>query len=193
MKFIWYEILSYIFVISCSCFILLGMYTYYRVYGINNDFKNHNLCPESCLFLLTTRFDINIAKNRHITTSFDMGPKLGRHMLTRNDLFEPEGARTSPLNSVSDSNMCSTKNIHFFAYQINIFVSDHVWEHFCISSRLFLSVFHFLFLYTFFPFPIPFFLFFFSLLSSVLCPALSCAREGPKAPPVLPLFMQFVS
>ena len=36
---------------------------------------------------------------------------------------EPEGAGPSPLNSVSDSNMCPTENKCFSTYPINIFVS----------------------------------------------------------------------
>ena len=92
---------------------------------------------------------------------------------------ELEGAGPSPLNYVSDSNMCPTENRHFFTLQVNISVSVRVLEHFFISSRLFLSIFFslflpFFFLYTFFPFPTHFF---FSLLSSVLCPTLSCVRR----------------
>ncbi len=47
-------------------------------------------------------------------------------LVTHNGVFEPEGAGTSPLNSVSDNNMYLTKNRHFFTYQINIFVSVRV-------------------------------------------------------------------
>ena len=48
------------------------------------------------------------------------------YMLVVNGVFEPEGAGTSPLNSVSDGNMCLTENRHFSTYQINIFVSVRV-------------------------------------------------------------------
>ena len=43
--------------------------------------------PESHTFLLKSRLDIDMAKNRHILISFDMGPKRGRHMATRTDTW----------------------------------------------------------------------------------------------------------
>ena len=94
---------------------------------------------------------------------------------------ELEGAGPSPLNSVSDSNMCPTENTLFYLAS----------QYFCLCPclRAFLYLFPFIsvhfslslssifFLYTFFPFPTHFFSFFFSLLSSVLCPTLSCVRR----------------
>ena len=123
----------------------------------------------------------------------------GKHIHTHSGGPEPEGAGPSPLNSVSDSNMCPTENRHFFTKQVNIFVSVHVLEHFFISSRLFLTIFFslflpFFFLYTFFPFPTHFFLFFLSFViclvsNTILCPTPGPSREGPEGPPDTPLYI----
>ena len=51
--------------------------------GDLSNVPQHCQGPESHTFLLTSRLDIDMAKNRHITTSFDMGPKRGRHMPTQ--------------------------------------------------------------------------------------------------------------
>ncbi len=97
---------------------------------------------------------------------------------------EPEGAGLSPLNSVSDSNMCPTENGHFFTKEVNISVS--VREYFFISYCLFLSIFPslflpFFFLNTFFPFPTHFFSFFCYLFSVRQYPV-SDARAFPGRP-----------
>ena len=62
-----------------------------------------------------------------------------------NGVFEPEGAWTSPLNSVSNSNMCPTQNRHFFTYQI-IFLSLSVLGSISVSLPVYFRPFFSLFL-----------------------------------------------
>ena len=106
--------------------------------------------------------------------------------------LEPEGAGPSPLNSVSDSNMCPTENRHFLPKKsISLSLSVSLEEHFFISYCLFLSIFlslsSILFSLQIFPLSHSFlFLFFFSSLFchlfSVRHYLVSDARAFPGRP-----------
>ena len=84
-----------------------------------------------------------------------------------NGVSEPEGAGTSPLNSVSDSNICATEKTLFHLSN----------QYFCLCPclRAFLYLFPFISVHLLLS------------LSSILCPMPGPFREGPEGPPVTPL------
>ena len=110
---------------------------------------------------------------------------------------EPEGAGPSPLNSVSDSNMCPTENRHFFylasqyfclcpCFRVFLYLFPFISVHFSLSlSSIFFFFTHFSF------FPLIFFFFLSSVIcfvsDTILCPTPGPTREGPEGPPNTPL------
>ena len=86
----------------------------------------HRQSPESHTFLRATRFDIDIAKKRHISTSYDMRPKRGRHLPTCTDT----GSRPSTILRICGIDkrckcLCQMKGI-FIIFFICLFIHSFI-------------------------------------------------------------------